>query len=497
MLAHGVAGGAADGGSRLAGDDETLPGGGRRLPIGAGDLHLVAIAQLREQGRDAAIDLAADGAIAEFRMDRIGEIDGRRPARQGDEPPLGREAENLIVEELELGVLEELFGTVALGQHLDGAAQPAIGAALMGQLFRVARPALLVERMGGDAIFGDVVHLPCAHLQLDALAPRPHHGGVDGAIIVLLGGRDIVLEPARHGRPFGMDHAQRPIAVLDLVHDNAKAEDVGQLLEGDGFVLHLAEHGIGRLLPALHLRDDAAFGQLLGQLAFDVADELAIVRLEIVEPRLDHGVGFGHQGLESQILQLVAHMLHAHAPGERGIDVQRFLRHPGPLLRGHEMQGAHVVQAIRELDEQHPHILGDGQQQLAKIFRLFGALGDEIQLLELGQAIDQARDLGAEEMLDLLLRGGGVLDRVVQDRSHDGGVVKPEVGEDGGDFERMGEIRIARRSLLLTMSLHGVDIGAVQQIFVGVRIVAPHAVNQIVLTHHLRIELRGQQPSCQ
>ena len=78
-----------------------------------------------------------------------------------------------------------------------------------------------------------------------------------------------------------------------------------------------------------------------------------------------------------------------------------------------------------------------------------------------------------------------------------GGVVQLEVSEDRRDFKRMGKIGVARRALLLAVGLHGVDIGAVQQIFVGVRIVAPHAVNQIVLTHHLRIDLRGQQPSCQ
>ena len=65
----------------------------------------------------------------------------------------------------------------------------------------------------------------------------------------------------------------------------------------------------------------------------------------------------------------------------------------------------------------------------------------------------------------------GVLDRVVQQRRRDGGVVELQVGQDRGDFERMGEIGIARGALLLAMRLHGVDIGAVEQLLVGVRIV--------------------------
>ena len=103
----------------------------------------------------------------------------------------------------------------------------------MRQLVGVARATILVERMGSDAVFGDVVHLPRTDLQLDALAPRPNHRRMDGAIIVLLGGGDIIFEPTGHSRPFRMDDAKRPVAILDTINDDAKAEDIGQLLEGE------------------------------------------------------------------------------------------------------------------------------------------------------------------------------------------------------------------------------------------------------------------------
>ena len=63
----------------------------------------------------------------------------------------------------------------------------------------------------------------------------------------------------------------------------------------------------------------------------------------------------------------------------------------------------------------------------------------------------------------------GVLDGVVQQRRRDRGVVELEVGQDRGDLERMGEIRIAGGALLLAVRLHGVDVGAVEQLLVGVR----------------------------
>ncbi len=57
--------------------------------------------------------------------------------------------------------------------------------------------------------------------------------------------------------------------------------------------------------------------------------------------------------------------------------------------------------------------------------------------VELGDAVDQPRDLVAEQPLDVVEGGAGVLDRIVQQRRDDRGGVQPVVGQDAGDFERM------------------------------------------------------------
>ena len=105
--------------------------------------------------------------------------------------------------------------------------------------------------MRGDAVFGDIVHQRGAHLHFDALAAGADDGRVHRAVIVLLRRRDIILETAGHGRPFGMDDADDAVAILDRLHDDAKAENIGELLEGDRIALHLAEHRIGRLFAPL------------------------------------------------------------------------------------------------------------------------------------------------------------------------------------------------------------------------------------------------------
>ena len=87
-----------------------FPGRRRRgLRLRCDDLDLVAVDKLRGQRRDLAVDLAADRGIADVGVDRIGEIDRRRLARQRDQLALWGETEHLVVEQFELGVLEEFF----------------------------------------------------------------------------------------------------------------------------------------------------------------------------------------------------------------------------------------------------------------------------------------------------------------------------------------------------------------------------------------------------
>ena len=99
------------------------------------------------------------------------------------------------------------------------------------------------------------------------------------------------------------------------------------------------------------------------------------------------------------------------------------------------------------------------------------------------KTIDKGRDVRTEQPLDLVLGGLRVLDRVVKKRRRDRFVVELQPGQDRSDFEGMGEIGIARGSLLLAMRLHRVDIGAIEQSLIRLRIVAQNLFYEIVLPH--------------
>ena len=99
---------------------------------------------------------------------------------------------------------------------------------------------------------------------------------------------------------------------------------------------------------------------------------------------------------------------------------------------------------------------------------------------------------GSEQRVDFGAGRLGLRERVMQQGSYDGGIVELEIGEDRRDLERMREIGIAGGAGLRAVRLHGVDIGAVQKVFVGIGIVGPDAFDQVVLPHHPRTRRLGR-----
>ena len=128
--------------------------------------------------------------------------------------------------------------------------------------------------MRGNAELGNLMHLEGADLQFDTLARRPHDGGVQRAVVILLRRRDIVLEAARHDAPAGVDDAQRAIAILGRVDENAEAVNIRKLLKGERLRLHFAENRIGLLLAPLDLEARQSMrDEQFGQLVLDLMDQ--------------------------------------------------------------------------------------------------------------------------------------------------------------------------------------------------------------------------------
>jgi len=283
-----------------------------------------------------------------------------------------------------------------------------------------------------------------------------------------------------------VNDAERAVAVRFGRHDHAEGEDIGELGKTDRFALQLAPDRIGMLLAAEHAGADAGLLQLGRDLAADHRHRLALAGAQRVQPAHDRVARYRIEVRERQLLQLDTDAVAADRAGERGVDLQRLTGDPLTFGRTlDEMQGTHVVQPVGELDQQHTDVLGDRQDEFAQVLGLPLVFGGQRETRKLSDALDQLGDLLAEHPGDLVTGDLGVLDHVVQQRGDDGRGVHPVVGEDAGDFDRMGEIGVARGAHLRAVRAHGVDVGAIQQRLVRGRIIGLDPIGQLVLAQEL------------
>ena len=178
-----------------------------------------------------------------------------------------------------------------------------------------------------------------------------------------------------------MDNAECLIAFGDVADDDAETENIGELLEADRLALHLAPDRIGALAPARDFGADAAVGKLLGELLLDLGDPAAGSRRQRFQPLGENLVGVRVELAEGQVFQLFAHLLHAHAAGQRRVDFERLVGGAAAQLGRLIGERAHVVQTIGELDQQYPHVVSDRQEKLAQVFGLLGLAGHQFEAL--------------------------------------------------------------------------------------------------------------------
>ncbi len=174
---------------------------------------------------------------------------------------------------------------------------------------------------------------------------------------------------------------------------------------------------------------------------------------------IDRGVALGVQGGEAEVLELGLDLLDPEPVRQRCIDVERF---PGGSLllpTWHGTDGAQIVQAVAQLDEQHAQVFRHGDEHLAEGGGLLGLFGVEVQPIELGDTVDDRRHLGPEGRLDIEHGARGVLDRVVQQRSGNGVLVETEPGHDLRHRHRVDDVGLAGLATLGGMGLGRHPVG--------------------------------------
>ena len=157
----------------------------------------------------------------------------------------------------------------------------------------------------------------------------------------------------------------------------------------------------------------------LAQVGGDVVDDLRQVHVARgARARRPAGrsrrsrLGYRVANARSSSSHLMVFMPSRWASGAKISSVSRAFR--SCLCRRQVAQRPHVVQPVGELDHQHPDVAGHRDDHLADGLGLRRLA--VLDLVELGDAVDQRGDLLAEVAAQLVEGVVGVLDRVVQQR---------------------------------------------------------------------------------
>ena len=207
-------------------------------------------------------------------MDGIGKIDRRRAARQGHDRALGREDVDLVREQINFDVLEKLLRIAGLLLHFQNAAQP-FARPLVGAFRRAV--ASLVQPVGGDTGFGDLVHFVGADLHFNRHAEGPEQHRVQGLVAVSLGDGDVVLELAGHRLVQAVQHTERAVAGVDAVHDDAEGVDVVHPREAQMLLAHFFVDAVDVFLAAQHMGNEALLTQMPLDAVLDLVHDLLAV----------------------------------------------------------------------------------------------------------------------------------------------------------------------------------------------------------------------------
>ena len=114
--------------------------------------------------------------------------------------------------------------------------------------------------------------------------------------------------------------------------------------------------------------------------------------------------------------QLPLERVDAEAVRERRVHLERLARLLELLLLAEVLDRAQVVQPVGELDQDHAHVLGHRDDQLAVVLGVGVLAALELHPRQLRDALDERGDLVAELGAHLVDVCAGVLDDVVEQR---------------------------------------------------------------------------------
>ena len=269
-----------------------------------------------------------------------------------------------------------------------------------------------------------------------------------------------------------MDDAEGGVAVTQVGDDDAHAAEVVDLVELLAVEDHLLVDRVEVLGAARDVGGDAHLAQGQLQLRLHLLHVDVVGRRPLGHHLLDLRVALRMDDGEGEVLEAPLHLLHPEAVGQGRVDVEGLLGDAPLLPLGERGDGLHVVEAVGQLDDEDADVLRHGDDHLAQRGRLLLFLGDEVEAVELGDAVDQVGDLVVEGLAEVGdVDVGRVLDGVVEQGGGHGGRVEAEAGDDAGHPDGVDDVGIARLAPLAFVEAGGRLEGLLEEARVGLRMV--------------------------
>ncbi len=270
-----------------------------------------------------------------------------------------------------------------------------------------------------------------------------------------------------------MDQPERAVAVARALvaaalDDHAHRGQVVDLVE----LAALAGHLVVDRVEVLRAPGDLGRDVDLVELALENERRLAHVLLAVGPALGDHLLDLlvlaRMERPEREVLELPFDRVDAEAMGERRIDLERLARLAHLGLLPHVLDRPQVVEPVGELDQDHAEVLRHRDDELAVVLGLGLLAALELNPGQLGDALDELRDLLAELALDVLDLDAGVFDGVVEERGGDRRLVHPEPDEDHRDAPRVIDELLARAAQLPVVGGRGELEGADDQLEIDI-----------------------------
>ena len=215
------------------------------------------------------------------------------------------------------------------------------------------------------------------------------------------------------GPPYLVDDAERRVTVLHGIGNDAHGQQIVYLIEGALLLLNLQVQRVQPLGARLHFGGNAAFDHLSTDRILHFDEKLIEDFLFRRHFLLQFEKRFGFEKTEGKVLKFAADETHPKAIGDRRVNIER-LTGDALLASGVEIfERAHVVQAVSKFHENHADIVHHRQEHFADVFGLAGFGSEQIETANLGDALDQAGDIGPEFHGDFFEGDLGVLDDIM------------------------------------------------------------------------------------